>query len=125
MLNTIEAGFLEKVDENALALKLHAVSLAVEQQYRIGVLYDDVLFGEYFADLLVEDVPRLEQTGANGLGAALEHLRESAFICDNELRPKRRDHQREITRYQPACRPGRQTAPGNRARRNWPPTPVC
>jgi GxxExxY protein len=49
------AGFLEKVYENALAIELHKAGLKVAQQHSIQVWYDDVLVGEYFADLLVEE----------------------------------------------------------------------
>jgi GxxExxY protein len=48
------AGFLEKVNENALAHKLRKAGLHVEQQFPVAVLYDNVCVGEFFADLLVE-----------------------------------------------------------------------
>ena len=47
-------GFLEKVYENALALELRERGLTVVQQAPISVLYNGVLVGEYFADLLVD-----------------------------------------------------------------------
>ena len=52
--NTLGAGFLEKVYENALAHELRKSGLAVLQQHPVTVFYDDVVVGEYFADLLVE-----------------------------------------------------------------------
>jgi GxxExxY protein len=52
--NVLGSGFLEKVYENSLAYELKKNGLQVEQQYRIGILYDGILVGEYFADLLVE-----------------------------------------------------------------------
>jgi GxxExxY protein len=55
VLNTLGAGFLEKVYENALAYELRAAGLAVVQQYSIRVHYKDVVVGEYAADLLVDD----------------------------------------------------------------------
>ena len=53
--NTLGAGFLEKVYENALAIELRKVNLKVEQQFPIQVTYDNIPVGDYFADLLVAD----------------------------------------------------------------------
>jgi GxxExxY protein len=53
--NTLGAGFLEKVYENALALEIKKTGLKVLQQYPIQVWYDGVVVGEFFADLLVQD----------------------------------------------------------------------
>jgi GxxExxY protein len=58
--NTLGAGFLEKVYENALAVELRASGFAVEQQRGMNVSYKDVLVGEYFTDLLVEGVVVVE-----------------------------------------------------------------
>ena len=54
VMNTLGAGFLEKVYENALAHELRKAGLEVSQQHAIVVRYDDVIVGEYAADLLVE-----------------------------------------------------------------------
>jgi GxxExxY protein len=53
--NALGAGFLEKVYENALAHELRKSGLAVEQQHKIDVTYDNVVVGHYVADLLVSD----------------------------------------------------------------------
>lgn len=53
--NKLGAGFLEKVYENALAHELRKNSLDVEQQKPIKVFYDDVVVGDYVADLLIEN----------------------------------------------------------------------
>ena len=53
--NTLGAGFLEKVYENALAIELRQTGLRVVQQQRIEIRYRDVLVGDYVADLLVDD----------------------------------------------------------------------
>ena len=58
--NALGAGFLEKVYENAMVLALKKDGLAVEQQKPINVYYDDIVVGEYFADLLVENKIILE-----------------------------------------------------------------
>ncbi|OUL32883.1 GxxExxY protein [Nostoc sp. 106C] len=52
--NVLGSGFLEKVYENSLAHELRKAGMRVEQQYRIDILYDGIVVGEYFADLLVE-----------------------------------------------------------------------
>jgi GxxExxY protein len=60
VLNTLGAGFLEKVYENALAIELHAAGLGVVQQSAVSVHYNGKVVGEYFADLLVEDMLLIE-----------------------------------------------------------------
>ena len=50
--NALGAGFLERVYENALAIELRKRGVDVKQQSPINVLYDDIIVGEYFADLL-------------------------------------------------------------------------
>jgi len=60
VLNTLGAGFLEKVYENALAFELRAAGLSVAQQCGARVHYKEFLVGEYFVDLLVEDVLLVE-----------------------------------------------------------------
>jgi len=52
--NTLGAGFLEKVYENALAHELRKLGIRVEQQAAIEVRYDNVIVGDYVADLVVE-----------------------------------------------------------------------
>jgi len=52
--NTLGAGFLEKVYENALAIELRKSGLSVNQQFPIQVHYQGEIVGEYFADLYVE-----------------------------------------------------------------------
>lgn len=53
--NTLGAGFLEKVYENALAHELGKAEVKAKQQHGIAVYYDGVVVGDYCADLLVED----------------------------------------------------------------------
>lgn len=52
--NTLGAGFLEKVYENALCHELRKRGMRVDQQWCIAVRYDDVVVGDYCADLVVE-----------------------------------------------------------------------
>ena len=51
--NTLGAGFVEKVYENALAYELRRSGIAVEQQVAVVVRYAGVVVGEFQADLLV------------------------------------------------------------------------
>ena len=53
--NTLGAGFLEKVYENALRHELVKKRMRVEQQKPIQVVYDNVVVGDYVADMVVEN----------------------------------------------------------------------
>lgn len=65
--NTLGSGFLEKVYENALAHDLRKLQIKVEAQKPLHVIYDNVVVGEYFADLLLEDSLVVELKACNGL----------------------------------------------------------
>ena len=52
--NSLGNGFLEKVYENALFHELSKTGLHVEKQVPIQVHYDQIVVGDYFADLIVE-----------------------------------------------------------------------
>ena len=60
-------GFLEKVYENALAYKLRRLGIDCQQQVRLKVYFEsNVVVGEYFADLVVENKIIIElKTAAN------------------------------------------------------------
>ena len=70
VLNTLGAGFLEKVDEYAWAYALRASGLLIVQQCGVSVHHKDVVVGEYFVDLLVEDVLLVELKTAKALDDA-------------------------------------------------------
>ena len=53
--NALGTGFLEKVYENALSYEIGESELTVQQQHPIKVFYENVIVGEYFVDLLVQD----------------------------------------------------------------------
>ena len=72
-------GFLEKCYENALAYELRKLGLKVEQQVPLKVWYDDIVVGEYVADLVVEDVVLIELKAISGLESI------HAAICINYL----------------------------------------
>ncbi|MDB5400472.1 MAG: hypothetical protein JWQ55_2490 [Rhodopila sp.] len=67
--NTLGAGFLEKVYENALAHELRKGGLAVEQQHNVAVHYDGVVVGAYAADMLVENAVLVELKAVSALDA--------------------------------------------------------
>jgi len=52
--NVLGCGFLEKVYENAMVVELHRAGLRVVQQAVVKVRHEDVIVGDYVADLLVE-----------------------------------------------------------------------
>lgn len=68
--NELGYGFLEKVYENALALEIRKRNLVVKQQQHIKVYYDNIIVGEYFADLLVADRVIVEIKAAENIDDA-------------------------------------------------------
>jgi len=58
--NTLGYGFLEKVYENAMVIVLIMMGCKVLKQNIIKVYYENVEIGEYFTDLLVEDLVIVE-----------------------------------------------------------------
>ena len=58
--NTLGYGFLEKVYENALCAELEHLGLPFAQQVPITVQYRGRAVGEYFADLVVDEVVIVE-----------------------------------------------------------------
>ena len=58
--NQLGYGFLEKVYQNSLYLELKNKGYKVEAQKKISVYYKGTEVGEYYADLLVEDLIILE-----------------------------------------------------------------
>lgn len=51
--SSLGSGFLEKVYENALAHEVRKTGLEVAQQHTIQVHYDEIVVGDFVADLLV------------------------------------------------------------------------
>ena len=66
--NALGYGFLEKVDENALAIELRQRGLEVKQQEPITVFYAAQPVGEYYADLVVNDLVIIELKAVKALG---------------------------------------------------------
>jgi GxxExxY protein len=54
--NTLGYGFLEKVYERAMLMELIDMGLKVENQKKVSVFYKQRLVGDYFSDLVIEDL---------------------------------------------------------------------
>jgi GxxExxY protein len=65
--NALGYGFLEKVYENALALRLRNCGITVRQQQPISVHFEGYIVGEYFADMVVDDLVLVELKAAADL----------------------------------------------------------
>jgi len=87
--NSLGAGFVEKVYENALVHRIRkSTGLIVAQQYPIKVTYDGIVVGEFFADLLVDERVLVELKAVSMLtndhtAQALNYLRATGleFAC--------------------------------------------
>ena len=69
--NRLRYGFLEKVYENALKYELEKRGFKVESQKKIEVYYEGQCVGDYYADLVVDDLVIIELKAAEEL--CLEH----------------------------------------------------
>lgn len=58
--NKLGYGFLERVYENAMSIELKRLGLSFERQKPLKVFYDEFEVGEYFADIVVNNVVIIE-----------------------------------------------------------------
>jgi len=65
--NNLGYGFMEKVYENALLIELKKEGFSTEQQKIIKVYYEGEVVGDYYADILVEDLIILELKACESL----------------------------------------------------------
>nr|WP_315141320.1 GxxExxY protein [uncultured Flavobacterium sp.] len=65
--NELGYGFLEKVYQNAMYLELKSLGFKVEHQRQIKVYYKNEVVGDFFADLLINDVIILELKACDSL----------------------------------------------------------
>jgi len=65
--NTLGYGFLEKVYENSMRIELQKIGLNALAQRNIKVHYDGFEVGDYFADLIVNDLVIVELKAAESL----------------------------------------------------------
>ena len=82
--NILGIGFVEKVYENAFAHELKKNSMQVVQQYPIKVVYDEIMVGEFFADMLVENLVLVElkavtELNEDHMAQALNYLRATGL----------------------------------------------
>lgn len=82
--NALGIGFVEKVYENAFTHEMKKNGLQVIQQYPIKVKYDEVVVGEFFADILVENLVLAElkavtELNDDHMAQALNYLRATGL----------------------------------------------
>ena len=65
--NTLGYGFLEKVYERAMVSELINAGLRAQSQVPVKVHYKGVEVGDYFADIIVDDLVILELKAAEGV----------------------------------------------------------
>lgn len=65
--NTLGYGFLEKVYENSMRVELLNMGVNVKQQKNIKVYYKAEQVGDYFADLIVNDLVIVELKAAEDI----------------------------------------------------------
>ena len=65
--NSLGYGFLEKVYENAMRIELLKMGISVEQQKNIKVYYESEMVGDYFADLMVNELVIVELKAAENI----------------------------------------------------------
>ena len=70
--NELGYGFLEKVYQNALFIELKSRGFKVDAQKQIKVNYKTYEVGEYYADIIVNDLVILELKAADFLAKEFE-----------------------------------------------------
>jgi len=65
--NSLGYGFLVKVYENAMRIELVKMGIPVQQQKNIKVFYESEMVGEYFADLLINELVIVELKAAENI----------------------------------------------------------
>jgi len=70
--NRLGYGFLESVYEKCMVLELRKAGLGVVEQLPLKVWYDNVIVGEFTADLLVGDTVIVELKSVRNLSLAHE-----------------------------------------------------
>ena len=71
--NELGYGFLEKVYQNSLYIELKNRGFNVEAQKKINVFYKGVNVGDYYADLIVNNLVILELKAAEVMIEKFEH----------------------------------------------------
>jgi GxxExxY protein len=106
--NTLGAGFLEKVYERALVRELGLRGIRAAAQASFVISYKGQAIGEYYCDILVEDVlvvelKCVERLSNEHMAQCLNYLRasgRSVCLLVNFQRPKA-EWRRVVNGYQP------------------------
>jgi len=80
---TLGPGFLESVYRNAFAYELRRAGLAVELGQRISVRYENVIVGDFIADVVVNDSLICELKATAGLTKADEVQLVNYLVATN------------------------------------------
>ena len=107
--NTLGAGFLEKVYQRALLRELGLRGIQAAAQVSFAVSYQGQCIGEYYADILVEDVlvielKCVERLAPEHTAQCINYLRvsgRSVCLLVNFQRPKA-EWRRIVHGYQPS-----------------------
>lgn len=70
--NKLGFGFLEKIYENALTYEFKKEGISFEKQKTLQVWYEDIIIGDYVADVVVEDKIILEIKAVKELNSTFE-----------------------------------------------------
>ena len=84
VFNKLGSGFLEKVYEKALMHRLNIIGLKAESQKPIHVKMDEILVGEYFADIVVDDKIIIELKAKNML-AKIDEVQLVNYLKATEI----------------------------------------
>ena|SRR5207302_635996 len=99
-------GFLESVYRNALAFELRRAGLSIELDQRISVRYENVIVGDFIADLLVNDTLICELKAISALTKpdevqVVNYLTATRFRTAFEFRDCESAIQASIAGYRP------------------------
>ena len=78
-------GYLESVYKNAMLVELKKNGLSYEVEKPINVFYDDVLVGEFMADIVVEKILILELKAVQSFANASVRLLLLCYYVLNKL----------------------------------------
>ena len=70
--NTLGAGFIESVYQNALYLVLEEKGFKVNREYPLSVYFKEKVIGQFYADLLVEEKVIVELKAVDNLNPIFE-----------------------------------------------------
>ena len=65
-------GFLEKAYENAMLIELSKLGLKTDRQKNISIYYNGFIIGDYYADIIIENLIICELKARDSLGEADE-----------------------------------------------------